>query len=103
MFLQPRDEIIKPERIGFVQADEERVCRIVITVDKIPVQAQKIISDEECDALVAVDEWVIVGQASHNGGGFLNQAIVLANLRSQNGRLQSSQVQNSVCAAEGVN
>jgi hypothetical protein len=46
---------------------------------------------------------VIVGQASHNGGGFLNQAIVLANLRSQNGRLQSSQVQNSVCAAEGVN
>ena len=59
---------------------------------KLAVHPQEGIGNEEGDPFIAIYERVVHGQAFQEGGGFLNEAIVVPYLGAHYGRLQPAGV-----------
>jgi hypothetical protein len=57
------------------------------------------VRSSECDALVAVEEWVIVGKRFHQRRCFLGDRIVVSDLWAENGGLEEPPIPESMSAA----
>lgn len=79
---QPRFEFGEPHLSAFVEAGEEQKRGGVIEFQTVAVDLQKGCGDCDGYPLVAIDEWMILGQAFPERGSLLNQVAVITGLRS---------------------
>src|SRR3984885_6443481 len=67
--------------------------------DHVTVDAQKDINHGECDALIAIDERMVLDQAFQERRSFVNERIVISGLRTMQSRLERACITNSRGAA----
>ena len=80
----------KAELVPFHRAYDERVSIRALDVDVYAVATQEDIGSSERDALIAVEEAVVVPERLHQRGGFFFDGTVRARLRTKNGGLNSA-------------
>jgi hypothetical protein len=96
----PIEDLGKAEFVPLHRAVDECVCVQALDLDVKAVASQEDIGGGESDALVAVDEAVIVAERLHQRSRFFFDGVVIAGLRTKNGGLNSSLVADTMETAE---
>ena len=102
VLLQPDRQLRKSEGVGLEQVHEVRVSFQAIAVDGPAIEPEEHVRGCKRCPLVAVDEGMVHREAFHEGGGFLYEGVIVANLRAHNGGGQSAFVSNAMCAAKKI-
>jgi len=90
MGAQPGFEPVEREGAGVEIVADEGEGGVGVRRDAPPVDREKCIGRGETNALVAVDEGMVPGQAFPKRGRLPDQVGVIAGLRSKQGRFQQS-------------
>ena len=99
MVIKPIEDQGKAEPAFGDRVDHEDAGFPRIRFNGEAVHQQEGVTGIECDALVAVEEGVIVCQRLHQGRGLFCHAVVVASLRAENGGLQRPNISQAVGTA----
>jgi hypothetical protein len=97
--IKPIEDHGKTEPAFSDSADHEDVGLLWIRFDREAVHQQERVTGIECDALVAVEEGVIVRERFHQARGFFCQTGVIASLRAEDGGLQGPHISHAMGTA----
>ena len=90
----------KAEFVPFHRAHDERVSIRAFDLDVKAVAPQEDIGGGEGDALIAVEEAVVVSKRLHQRSRFFFDGVVISGLRTKNGGLDSALVADTMETAE---
>ncbi len=96
----PFEDLGKTKFVSIHRAIDERISVQTLDVDVRAIAPQENIGGGESDALISVEEAVIVGERLHQRGRFFFDGIVIAGLRTKNGGLNSSLIADTMETAE---
>src|SRR5579863_4284416 len=96
----PVEDLGKAEFVPVHRAHDERVSVQAVDHDVKAVAPQEDIGGGEGDALVAVEEAVVITQRFHQCSRFFFDGIVIAGLRTKNGGLNSARIADTMDTAE---
>ena len=96
----PVEDLGKAEFVPVHRADDERVSLKALDLDVKAVASQEDIGGGESDALIAVEEAVIVAERLHQRSRFFFDGVVIAGLRTENSGLNRGLIANTVDAAK---
>lgn len=100
MLTDPVKDLGKAEFVPVHRAVDERVSIQALDVDVKTVASQEDIGGGESDALIAVEEAVIVAKRLHQRSRFFFDGVVIAGLRTKNGGLNSALIADTMETAE---
>ena len=100
MLADPVEDLGKAEFVPLHRAIDERVSVQALDVDVKAVASQEDIGGGESDALIAVEEAVIVAERLHQRSRFFLDGVVIAGLRTKNGGLNRALVADTMEIAE---
>lgn len=100
MLAQPALELREPQCSGFVQANQKREGLDIVERQPISVHSQKCCCYGHGDALVAVHERMILGQALPKCRRFLDDVVVIAGPRPRQSRFERASIPNAERASE---
>ena len=100
MLTDPVKDLGKAEFVPVHRAVDESVCVEALDLDVRAVASQKDISSSERDALIAVEETVVIAERLHQRGRFFFDGVVIAGLRTKNGGLNSALIADTMETAE---
>lgn len=100
MFADPIEDLREAKLLFLHGSHNELVSLLSGDVQVKAVAPEKDVGSGKGDALVSIDEAVIIGQGLHQCGSFFFDGIVVANLRTKNRGLHCVRVANAVMAAE---
>jgi hypothetical protein len=83
----PVKDLGKAEFVPVHRAVDESVCVQALDLDVEAVASQKDIGSGESDALIAIEETVVIAERLHQRGRFFFGGVVIAGLRTKNGGL----------------
>jgi hypothetical protein len=98
--MDPDKNLAKSEFMLGYRAVDESVSIYLFHFDIETVVSQEDISGSEGDALVAVDEAMVVGERLHEGCRFLFDTAVIPRLRTKIGGLHSTLIADTISAAQ---
>src|SRR5882724_10914532 len=101
MFIDPLEDWLEAELSFFDRLRHKVACRQWLYFEIKAVDDYKGVGRGKRYALVTVKEWMIVRQRFHQRCGLLSDAIVVANLRTEDGGLQECFIPESVNSAVG--
>jgi hypothetical protein len=90
----------KAEFVAVHRSVDERVAIWAFDLDVKPVAPQENIGGGEGDALIAVEEAVVVSERLHQRGRFFFNGVVIAGLRTKNGGLNSALIADTMETAK---
>jgi len=96
----PFENLYKAKFVPFHRADDEGVSIQTFDIDVKTVAPQEDIGRGECDALITVEEAVVVTERLHKRGRFFFTGVVIADLRTKNCGLNSALVADAMETAE---
>jgi hypothetical protein len=96
----PVEYLGEAEFVPVHRAVNERVSLQAFDLDVKTVAPQEDISGCECDALIAVDEAVIVAERIHQRRRFFFDGVVIAGLQTKNGGLNGALIADTMETAE---
>ena len=100
MLTDPVEDLGKAEFVPVHRADDERVSVQAFDLDAKAVASQEDIGGGESDALIAVEEPVVVTERLHQRGRFFFDGVVIADLRAKNGSLNSAFIADTMETSE---
>ena len=100
MLTDPFEDLGKTEFVSVHRAIDERISVQAFDLDGKAVAPQEDIGGGESDALISVEEAVIVGERLHQRGRFFFDGVVIAGLRSENGGLNRPLIADAMETAE---
>ena len=96
----PVEDLGKAEFVPVHRAVDERVSVQALDLDVKAVASQEDIGGGESDALIAVEEAVVVAERLHQRSRFFFDGVVIAGLRTKNGGLNSALIADTMETAE---
>jgi hypothetical protein len=96
----PVKDLGKAEFVSLHRANNECVSIHRFDLDVKAVPPQENISGSEGDALIAVEEAVVVPERLHQRGRFFFERVVIAGLRTKDGGLHGALIADTVETAE---
>jgi len=100
MAANPVDDLDESEFVALHGAGDELIPGCAFDFDVGAVAAKKHVGGGEGDALVAVEEAVVVAEGLHERGCFFFKGIVVAGLRTEDSGLNRAFVANTVLVRE---
>ena len=100
MLTDPVKDLRKAEFVPVHRAVDERVSVQAFDLNVKAIASQKHIGGSESDALIAVEEAVVVAERLHQSSRFFLDGVVIAGLRTKNGSLNSALVADTMETAE---
>jgi hypothetical protein len=100
MLTDPIEDLGKAKFMPLHRADDERVRVRGFDLDVEAIAAQENIGCGESDALIAVEETMVVSERLHQGGRFFFYGVVIPGLRTEYGGLNSSLVADTMETSE---
>ena len=100
MRTDPVKNLDKTEFVPVRGAGDERVTLRAATLDVTAVTPEEDIGGGESNALIAVQETMVVAERLHQGGRFFFDGIEIAGLRTKNGGLNRALVADTMETAE---
>jgi hypothetical protein len=95
----PVKDLGKAEFVPVHRAVNESVCVQAPDLDVKAVASQKDIGSGESDALIAIEEAVVIAERLHQRGRFFFDGVVLDDLRTKNGGLNGALIADTMEAA----
>jgi hypothetical protein len=96
----PVEDLGKAEFVPIHRAVDERVSVQAFDLDVKAIAPQEDIGGGESDALIAVEESVVVAERLHQRSRFFFEGVVIADLRAKNGGLNSAFIADAMETAE---
>jgi len=96
----PVEDLGKAEFVPVHRAGDERVSVQAFDLDVKAVASQEDIGGGESDALIAVEEAMVVAERLHQRGRFFLDGVVIADLGAKNGGLNSALIADTRETAE---
>src|SRR5208282_1448137 len=103
MLTNPVEDLGKTEFVPVHRAADERVSVRAFDLDGKAVAPQEDIGGGESDALVAIEEAVVVRERLHQRSRFFFEGVVIADLRTKNGGLNRAFIADAMETAEHLN
>ncbi len=103
MLTNPFENLGKAEFVPLHRANDECVSILAFDFDVEAVAPQEDVGGGEGDALVAVEEAVVVAERLHKRGRFFFDGVVIADLRTKNSGLNSALIADTMETAEQLN
>lgn len=100
MLTDPVEDLGEAEFVPVQRAVDERVSVQAFDLDVKAVASQEDIGGGESNALIAVEEAVVVAERLHQRSRFFFDRVVIAGLRTKNGGLNSALVADTMETAE---
>ena len=100
MLTDPVENLSKAEFVPLHRAIDECVSIPGLDLDVKAVPPQEDIGGSESDALITVEEAMVVAERLHQRGSFFFDGIVVADLRTKNGGLNSALIADTMATAE---
>ena len=100
MLADPVEDLGKSKFVTLHRTNDERISVQAFDLDVRAVAPQENIGGGESDALVAVEEAVVVAERLHQCGRFFFDRVVIAGLRTKNRGLNSALVADTMETAE---
>jgi hypothetical protein len=98
----PVEDLGKAEFVPIHRTHDERVSVQGIDFDVKAVPPQEDVGGGESDALIAVEETVVVGKRLHHRRRFFFDGVVIADLRTKNGGLNSALIADTMQTTEQI-
>jgi hypothetical protein len=96
----PVEDLGEPEFAPVHRADYELVTLKAFDIDVKAIAPQKDVGSSEGDALIAVEEAVVISKRFHQRGRFFFDGTVASGLRTKNGGLDSALIADTLETAE---
>jgi hypothetical protein len=96
----PVKDLGKAEFVPVHRAVDESVCVQAPDLDVKAVASQKDIGSGESDALIAIEEALVIAERLHQRGRFFFDGVVTADLRTKNGGLNRALIADTMETAE---
>src|ERR1039457_3262367 len=96
----PVEDLGKAKFVPVHRAIDERISVQALDLDIKAVAPQEDIGGCESDALIAVEEAVVVGERLHQRGRLLFDGVVIPDLRTKNGGLNRALIADAMETAE---
>jgi hypothetical protein len=96
----PVEDLSEVEFVSIQGAVDECVTFLSFDLNEKAIAPQEDIGGGESDALIAVEEAVIVAEGLHQRGRFFFEGVVIADLRTKHGRLNSALIAETMDTAE---
>lgn len=103
MLTEPVIEFTKAHAPGFVEVQQECEGGGVCKLQPVSIDSQERGRDCDGNALVAVDERVILRQTFPQGGALFDKVPIVSDLRTGQRRFQRAYVPDTVRAAKSLN
>ena len=96
MLTNPVEDLRKAEFVSVHRSEDKRVPVQAFDLNVKAIASQKHIGGSESDALIVVEEAVVVAKRLHQSSRFFLDGVVIAGLRTKNGGLNHALVADTM-------
>jgi hypothetical protein len=100
MLPKPVEDVRKTEFMALHRASDKSIAIQSINFYEKAIPPEQHVCGGESDALIAVNESMVVSKGFHQSGGFFFDGIVIADLRTKNGGLYGTLIADTMEAAK---